>query len=202
MKGFLVVISGASGVGKNTVVREVLKEKNGLPLHQLITYTTRAPRNKEEEGKDYHFVSEEEFRRLRESNFFLEWAEVHGKFYGSPYEECQKYLREGKIVLAVLDVQGALNIRRRIPESVLIFLFPPSEKEWIKRLQEQDLTEQERQTRLNNGWWERKMAVYFDYFVVNQEVSQAAQEILHILYAESLRGFRRAELIASLEGEK
>ena len=83
MKGFLVVISGPSGVGKNTVVREVLQKAHALPLHQLITYTTRAPRNKEEEGKDYHFVTEEEFHRLRERNFFLEWAQVHGNFYGA-----------------------------------------------------------------------------------------------------------------------
>ena len=74
--------------------------------------------------------------------------------------------------------------------------------ELLRRLLEQDLTREARQIRLENGWWERKMAVYFDYFVVNQEVAQAAQEILHILYAESLRGFRRAELISALEGGK
>ncbi len=199
MKGFLMVISGPSGVGKNTVLREILNSPS-LPLYPLITYTTRSPRPNEQEGVDYHFVSQQEFERLRDAKYFLEWAKVHGNLYGSPAQECWEHLKKGEIVLAVVDVQGAMSMRRAVPQSVLTFLLPPSLEEWLHRMGDQSLRPEELHLRKKNGAWELEMAVYFDYFVVNREVKQAAQDILHILHAESFRAYRRKELLSKWEG--
>lgn len=131
-RGKLFVISASSGTGKTTVARELLaRDKN---LTQSVSYTTRAPRGNEKNRTDYYFVSKDIFSAIRKKNGFLEWANVFGRFYGTPKKECEAQLRRGKDVLLLIDVQGAKQIKKTRPDAVFIFLAPPSKKELLKRL--------------------------------------------------------------------
>src|SRR5262249_45409927 len=112
-EGLVVVLSGPSGVGKDTVIDAI--EQSGFPIHKIVTATTRAIRIGEVHGRDYHFLSADEFHRWREQGKFLEWAEIYGRFYGTPKVEVQTALARGLVVLLKIDVQGAAQIRQSIP---------------------------------------------------------------------------------------
>ncbi|MER3502247.1 MAG: hypothetical protein IMHGJWDQ_002018 [Candidatus Fervidibacter sp.] len=179
-KGRLFVVSGPSGVGKGTVVAEVLRR---LPhLRRVITYTTRPPRPGEVPDRDYHFVSREEFERLKEQGAFLEWAEVYGNFYGSPKQEVDRLLAKGYDAVLVVDVQGALAIKRQRPEAVLIFLQPPSVDELRRRLEARGSDPPEViEGRLAKAEWEMQQAHQFDYTVLNDELERAVQTLVQLM---------------------
>lgn len=179
-KGRLFVVSGPSGVGKGTVVAEVLKR---LPnLKRTITYTTRKPRQGELQGRDYHFVTHEEFERLREQGAFLEWAEVYGNFYGSPRKEVEQLLASGHDVVLVLDVQGALSVKQQIPEAVLIFLEPPSLDELRRRLETRGTDPPEAiERRMEKAKWEMEQASKFDHIVLNDKLEDAVNELVKLM---------------------
>lgn len=183
-KGRLFVVSGPSGVGKGTVVTEVLKR---LPnLRRAVTYTTRQPRPGEVQGKDYHFVSREEFERLKEQGAFLEWAEVYGNFYGSPRHEVEQILSSGQDVVLVLDVQGALAVKRQIPDAVLIFLEPPSLEELRRRLEMRGTDPPEViERRMAKAQWEMEQASKFDHIVLNDELERAVNELVKLMGRET-----------------
>lgn len=183
-KGRLFVVSGPSGVGKGTVVTEVLKR---LPnLRRAVTYTTRQPRPGEVQGKDYHFVSREEFERLKEQGAFLEWAEVYGNFYGSPRHEVEQILSSGQDVVLVLDVQGALAVKRQIPDAVLIFLEPPSLEELRRRLEMRGTDPPEViERRMAKAQWEMEQASKFDHTVLNDELERAVNELVKLMGRET-----------------
>lgn len=179
-KGKLFVVSGPSGVGKGTVVAEVLKR---LPnLKRAVTYTTRQPRQGEVQGKDYRFVTREEFERLKEQGAFLEWAEVYGNFYGSPKHEVEQLLSRGCDVVLVLDVQGALSVKQQIPDSVLIFIEPPSLDELKRRLEARGTDPPEViERRMAKAQWEMEQASKFDYIVLNDKLEDAVNQLVNLM---------------------
>ncbi len=184
----LVVISGPSGAGKDSIIRRM--KELGFPFHFVVTMTTRPPRPGEVNGRDYIFVSEEEFEDLLRRDGFLENAVVYGHRYGVPKEQIRKALESGKDVIMRVDVQGARTIRRLIPDAVFIFLVPSSEEELTRRLKARH-TEDERtlKLRLETAREEMKSLGEFDYVVVNADgrLDEAVQKILAIITAEKCR---------------
>lgn len=185
-KGRLFVISGPSGVGKGTVVAEVMKR---LPnLQRVVTYTTRQPRQGERPGKDYYFVTREEFERLKEQGAFLEWAEVYGNFYGSPKREVERLLSEGHDVVLVLDVQGALAVKKQLPEAILIFLQPPSLEELRHRLESRGTDPPEAiERRIAKASWEMEQMRKFDRCILNDKLEDTVNELVNLIQHECRR---------------
>ncbi len=183
-RGLLVVISSPSGGGKTTVVRRLL-EKGGEEFTRSVSATTRAPRPGEVNGRDYYFLSEEEFRQRIAKGDFVEFAEVHGHLYGTLREQIERELRGGKVILLAIDVQGGLSIRRAFPEdSLLIFLAPPSLEVLEQRLRGRGTdAEEEIRRRLARVPMEMEMASHYDRLVVNDVVERAAEEILQAIRA-------------------
>jgi guanylate kinase len=162
------------------VVRPILKRQPGLAFS--VSCTTRSPRPGEVDGRDYRFVTEEEFRRLIEEDGFLEWAEVFGHRYGTLAGPIIEELAESRDVLLEIDVQGAANVRRKMPDAVLIFLAPPTEHELARRLGVRRTEDQaERDRRLARAKGEMRQASWFDHVVVNDDISRAASQVAAII---------------------
>jgi len=192
----LVVVSGPSGAGKDTVLHLVLKEldKRGHPYGFVVTLNTRARRSDEVEGKDYRFVSKERFAEMIEQDGLLEWAAVYDDYKGVPKQEVDDTLASGQDVFLRLDVQGAATIRRLRPSAVLIFITVESREELVRRLQERK-TEQADALRLRIAMSHKEMDRMgeFDYVVVNPKgrPEKAAQDVLAIIQAEHCSVRRR-----------
>ncbi|ADJ25416.1 guanylate kinase [Dehalogenimonas lykanthroporepellens BL-DC-9] len=184
----LVVLSGPSGVGKDAVL--VRMRERRLPLDYIITATTRSKRDREVEGRDYHFYTKEDFRQLIEQDELLEWAEVYGNYYGVPKGPVRESLSRGRDVMVKVDVQGAASIKRMAPEAVFIFLLPPSMEELTRRLSRR-LTESPEalKRRLDTAPRELAELKMFDYFVVNEVggLDRAVDRITSIISAEKSR---------------
>jgi guanylate kinase len=184
--GLLVVVSAPSGAGKTTIANAVLRNQRGVV--RSISFTSRPKREEEVNGKDYFFVTREEFMRMREKGLFVEWAEVHGNLYGTPREWLEKKVKEGLIVLLVIDVQGAEQIRNSYPGAVTIFILPPSMKELRIRLQKRNTeTRKSLTVRIRNAMIEYKFVHQFDYAVVNDVVDDVVQKVTAIILAEKCR---------------
>lgn len=186
----LIVISGPSGVGKDSVVKE-LKNRSGQ-FHFVITANTRAPRPDEVEGVDYFFVSKERFEEMIQRDELVEWAHVYGDYKGVPKAQIEDALASGKDVLMRLDVQGAKRIKNLYPEAILIFLLPSDEEEWNRRLQaraEEQGTDLDMDIRLKKVREELTALNIFDYAVVNadNELEHTVDMILAIIAAEHHR---------------
>ncbi|HHZ20654.1 MAG TPA: guanylate kinase [Firmicutes bacterium] len=185
-RGLLIVVSGPSGVGKNTVLNQLLAKKQDL--FYSISATTRAPRNNEVDGVNYYFITKEEFIAGIENNRFLEWAEVYGQYYGTPRDKVEEKLNAGYHVVLDIDIQGAAKIRQNSPEAVLIFLLPPSIEELKQRLVGRRTENAETlKKRLAYVHEELAAAVNYDYFVVNDRVESACAKIEAIIIAEQCR---------------
>lgn len=184
----LVVISGPSGVGKDSLVEWM--QARGAQFHFVITATSRPPRQGESHGVDYFFVSPETFEAMVEEDELLEYAIVYGQYKGIPKQQVRQALASGKDVVMRLDVQGAATIKRLIPEAILIFLSASSEEELIERLRKRR-TESEAQLRqrIETARQEMERIGEFDYVVVNAEcaLDNAANKVLQIIQAEHLR---------------
>lgn len=186
-----MVFSAPSGAGKSTIVREVLRRKPVPGMELSISATTRPRRPGEEEGRDYYFLSEEEFESRRERGEFVEWAEVHGHLYGTLRRTVEEALEEGKVLLLEIDVQGARQIRRAFPESVSVFVAPPSLEVLEKRLRERGRDpEEDIERRLEAAPKELSEAGYYDYIVVNEDLEEAVRAVEAILVAEYHRTCR------------
>ncbi len=178
----LIVVSGPSGVGKTTVVERVIAESR-LPLRRAVTATTRDRRPGEVEGRDYHFWSEEEFRKADEEGRMLESALVFGRdFYGTPRSEVDPYRAEGKGVILVIDVQGAARVREMSLEHLSVFIEPPNFDELESRLRSRkDTTEEQVQRRLATARDEMAEAPKFHYRIVNQNLAEAVRELERVI---------------------
>jgi guanylate kinase len=178
--GTLFVLAGPSGVGKGSVVRELVAKDPALSLS--VSVTTRPPRPGEVDGVDYFFVDEDAFDRMVEAGELLEWAEIVGHRSGTPKGFVQDRLGEGRDVILEIDVVGASQVRERVPDSVLIFLDPPSLEELERRLRGRGTeTEEAIGLRLQTATWELEQRSWFDHVVVNDDLERAAGLVAAII---------------------
>jgi guanylate kinase len=181
-RGRLIVISGPSGVGKDTVLRALFALDPHL--RYSVSYTTRPPRPGEVDGTSYSFVDEPAFLAMVESGEFLEWARVHGNLYGTSLARVRECLDRGEDVVLKIDVQGAAQLRGRVPEAIFIFLLPPSDAALRQRLAARDTEDAESlAVREADARRELAEAERYDHRVVNDQVERAAREILGIVAA-------------------
>jgi guanylate kinase len=193
-QGILFVISSPSGGGKGTLIRRILTR---LPrLGYSVSWTTRSPRQGEMNGRDYHFVSREDFIAARERGEFLEWAVVHGNFYGTSLKVVERELAAGRDIVLEIDVQGAASVRRIGLESVSVFILPPSFEILRRRLTgRQSENAAALALRLQNSRAEVEHYREFDYVILNDDVERAATQLAAIVYAERARRERQEQLV-------
>ncbi|MDU1442280.1 guanylate kinase [Clostridium cochlearium] len=198
-KGLLIVISGPSGTGKGTVCKELLKNNN---FWFSVSATTRAPREGEVHGKNYYFMTKEEFQDKIEENDFLEYAEVYGNYYGTPKSKVVEMLDKGKDVILEIDIQGALKVKENYKEGIFIFILPPSMEELKNRIIKRGTeTEESLMTRFKSAYKEINYVSKYNYAVVNDKVNDAVEKIQSIIIAEKCRVDRiKDSILLSKEG--
>ena len=194
-KGKTFIISGPSGVGKSTVLRELFKDRDDL--YFSISATTREPREGEVDGVHYHFIDLKRFQELIEEDALLEYAEYVGNFYGTPKKFVDKAMNDGKDVILDIEVQGALQVSAKRPETVRIFIAPPSWEELERRLVSRGTDSEEKiQKRLVRAKAELQTADVYDYFVINDSVERAVREINAIMLAEHCKPAERMKILS------
>lgn len=182
-KGLLIILSGPSGVGKGTVRKRIMKNEK-LNLVYSISMTTRVPRNMEQDGQDYYFVSQEEFQKNIDNNNFLEWAEFVGNRYGTPKNKVEELRSQGKNVFLEIEINGAEQVLDKVKDKGVIsfFLMPPSLKALEKRIRNRRSESEEIIfERLEKGKKEMTMTKDYDYIVLNDRVGRASSEITHLI---------------------
>jgi len=187
MKGMLVIISGPSGSGKGTLVKQLKNDRYSLS----ISVTARAMREGEKEGVDYFFRSEEEFIHMRENNQLLEHTAYLGRLYGTPRQYVEEQIDKGKVVILEIEVNGALQVKEKFPNAVLIFLIPPTIKELANRLVFRNTEDSiEINDRMTRAVEEIQLINQYDYLVINDKIPTAISEIDTIINAELLKPSR------------
>ena len=182
-ENLIIIISAPSGSGKTTIVDRLQKK---MPeLRRLVSYTTRQQREGEINEKEYLFISEEEFKEKIAKGALLEWEEVFGNYYGSSEEQLNEALEKGEDVVLSIDVKGARQVRKKFPESVSIFIMPPSIEELASRLKKRNTDEEgEVSVRLKEAKREMSAADEYDYLVVNEELDKAIEDVQAIIESE------------------
>jgi guanylate kinase len=192
--GTLFVVSSPSGGGKGTIIRHVLEVVENLSYS--VSYTTRAPRPGEINGREYFFVSRNIFDEMVAASEFLEWACVHGNFYGTAKKQITEETAAGLDIILEVDVQGAASVRRLLMDSVSIFILPPSREVLRQRLITRGTdTPEELEVRLRNAPEELKQYSTFDYVIINDEIDKAVGQLASIVYAERARCMRQEGLV-------
>jgi guanylate kinase len=180
MRGHLYVLSGPAGAGKGTVLHEVFKKLDNLAYS--VSCTTRSPRPEEKDGTDYIFLSDEMFRKMIDDGCFLEWAIVHGHYYGTRKDVVEDILNSGKDVLLEIDVQGAMQIKSKMPDTVTIFIQPPSFEELVKRLTGRGTeNHEELDLRIKNARIEMGFSGKYEHIIINDNVDKAAEDFINIV---------------------
>lgn len=183
-RGSLFIVSGPSGAGKGTLVKALLGRVPGVWLS--VSATTRSPRPGEVEGVHYTFISSEEFDRLVETEGLLEWAEVHGNRYGTPRAQVEAKVSAGIQVILEIDPQGAFQVKQRWPESVLVFIMPPSWEELQRRLEGRGSeTKEQVERRLATAKKELELVGKYDHVIINDDVSRATDEMVAIVTSQT-----------------
>ena len=199
--GFLLVLSGPSGSGKGTVSESLMKNNDDIIFSTSVT--TRTPRPGEVNGENYFFATREEFEKMVENDELLEHAFVHTNYYGTPKKFVFDEIEKGEIVLLEIDVQGALQIKKKYKEAVFIFLIPPTMDELRSRLVKRDTeTEDEIETRYKNAFKELDFVGEYDYFVINDVIDNAVKDIETIIAAEKLRVKRHKNIKKEVQAEE
>lgn len=200
-RGLMLVISSPSGAGKSTIARLLLEDRD-MDLSLSVSVTTRQRRASEIEGVHYHFKSVREFERLRDSDALIEWAEVHGNYYGTLRETAENALADGRDMLFDIDWQGAEQLQAKMPADVVsIFILPPTMKELQMRLNRRaEDTPEVIETRLNNARFEIQKWSKYDYIVINEDLNQSYAAVNSIVMAERLRRDRRPGLFEFVNG--
>ncbi len=180
-KGKVVIVSGPSGVGKSTICKEIVKRLGNAYLS--VSVTTRPKGKAEVDGRDYWFISEKEFQERIEKGLLLEHAKVFGHFYGTPKEKVLEALKNGKVVILEIDVQGARQVKAIFPDAIMMFILPPTAKELAERLNHRGREAPEvAEKRLNGASAEIAAAwQYYEHMVINEDLQQAVNECVQII---------------------
>lgn len=189
MSAFPIIVSSPSGGGKTTVVQRLLKRDKSLS--RVVTATTRAPRNGEKDGRDYHFWTEKQFMSAVKQGKMLEWAKVHAHYYGIPKASVDGLMKKGVCPVLVIDVQGAKTVSAAYPEAVKIFIVPPSLKVLKERIAARKDNTQNVALRLKTAKKELKEISKYDYVVLNDELKNAVADTAAVIRAEQLKTARR-----------
>jgi len=187
-KGRIVIISGPSGVGKSSICRELVKRFENVCLS--VSLTTRPIGKVEADGKDYWFVSEQEFKQRVRKGRLLEYAEVFGHLYGTPKDKVDEALKGGKTVLLEIDVQGARKVKSKYPDAVMVFIFPPSQRDLVQRMSGRGRGEggEAAERRLSGAPSEMAAAwQYFEHMVINDQLEQAVNEVAEVIRETQLQ---------------
>ena len=199
-RGTLFVVSSPSGGGKGTIIEHVLEKVENLSYS--VSYTTRAPRSKEVDGREYFFVSRDTFEEMIAAGEFLEWACVHGNFYGTAKSQILQQTAAGADIILELDVQGAASVRQLLMDSVSVFILPPSYEVLKQRLIARGTdSPEELAVRLRRAPEELRDYSNFDYVIINDEVEKAARQLASIIYAERARCMRQEGLVREVMTE-
>ncbi|MFH1837037.1 MAG: guanylate kinase [Candidatus Omnitrophota bacterium] len=182
-EALIIVVSAPSGSGKTTLTEIILKKMTGIK--RSVSYTTREPREGEKDEKDYVFISKDDFKAKADAGEFLEWEENFGNYYGTPLEQFAEAVEDGTDIVLSIDVKGAVKVKKMFPESISVFIAPPSEEELAERLRKRNTDHEEQVTmRLEESKKEMKRADEYEYLIVNNDLEKAAEELKSIIETE------------------
>lgn len=199
-KGILTVVSGFSGAGKGTVMKRLLESRDNYALS--ISVTTREPREGEAEGREYFFRTKEEVEKMIREDQLLEYAKYVDHYYGTPRKYVEDRLAEGKDVILEIEIQGALQIKKKVPEAVLVFITPPSMEELERRLTDRGTEPPEViASRLARASVEAESMDKYDYILVNDKVEDCVETLRHLILSEHLRSQRNMDFICKIQDE-
>ena len=200
-KGILTVVSGFSGSGKGTIMKQLIEEHPDT-YALSISATTRAPRTGERHGKEYFFVSTEEFEQMIQEGELIEYAQYVNHYYGTPKDYVQRQLEQGKYVILEIEIQGALKVKEAYPDTLLLFVSPPSAEELKDRLVGRG-TEEESviDMRLSRAWQEAQGVENYDYFVINDDLPECVGQVHAIIQNEHARTVRNQTLIDTIRAD-
>ncbi|MCI8299062.1 MAG: guanylate kinase [Lachnospiraceae bacterium] len=200
-KGILTVVSGFSGSGKGTIMKQLLTE-HADTYALSISATTRAPRPGERNGREYFFVSQEEFEEMIRQKKLIEYARYVDNYYGTPRDYVFQQLDQGRDVILEIEIQGALKVKEAYPDTLLLFVSPPDAEELKRRLVNRG-TEEEAviASRLSRAWQEAQGVENYDYFVINDDLKECVQEVHSIIKNEHARAARNQALIENIRAE-
>ncbi|MGN1166072.1 MAG: guanylate kinase [Lachnospiraceae bacterium] len=199
-KGILIVVSGFSGAGKGTIMKELLKRYDNYALS--ISATTRAPRTGEEDGREYFFKTTQEFEKMIAKEELIEYAKYVDNYYGTPRAYVEEKLQEGKDVILEIEIQGALKVKEKFPETLLLFVTPPSAKVLKERLigrgtEEMDVIN----FRMNRACEEAKGMDKYDYLIINDDLDTCVSQVHQIIQGEHRKSFRNTQMIEKMKKE-
>ena len=199
-RGILIVVSGFSGAGKGTIMKELINRYDNYALS--VSATTRSPREGEADGREYFFKTTREFEKMIAKEELIEYARYVNNYYGTPRAYVEEKLSEGRDVILEIEIQGALKVKEKFPETVLLFVMPPSAKVLKERLKGRGTeTEEVIVSRMKRACEEAEGMDRYDYLVINDELSACVEEVHPIIKSEHKKSFRNQELIEKIREE-